>query len=62
MAHTNAQTGRRVQCLRAFLSAMEQQADTLAEEIDGIPREQWLDWARRKIIELDPLSKCEGDE
>lgn len=42
--------------LRAFLSAIEEGYEAVPLEIDGLPRDEWLEWARRKIAKLDPLS------
>lgn len=42
------------QRLRAFLAALEQLDDGLREEIDGLPRSEWLEWARQRVNKLDP--------
>lgn len=43
------------QRLRSFLAAIEANPQGLAEEIDGMSAADWLQWAHRKIVELDPL-------
>ena len=48
--------------LRRFLSELEQQRDTLDAEIDGIPLGDWLNWARRRVNQLDPLFKGKREE
>lgn len=47
--------------LRAFLAELERQQDTLNPQIDGMPLEDWLTWARTKIDELDPFSSGKND-
>lgn len=43
------------QRLRSFLAALEANTHSLAEEIDGMPAADWLNWAHRKVEELDPM-------
>ena len=48
--------------LRAFLAAVEKDHDAMPDDIDGLPREDWLNWARSKIADLDPLSTVKSQE
>lgn len=48
--------------LRNFLAALEQGAESLASEIDGMPAGDWLDWTHKRIEAMNALPFAPDDE